>query len=213
MGAGQGKVAPPPWRPPQGGYYAPHVEQAVRALTESPQTFLTPVADLQAVGGEAFDPAQHLAFLETAIKNDERISQWLPRLVPKRVSEQDFWKNYYSHVIVLTRNQPVFATVEEAAAAEVKPTTGDQPETDANDELKQITQADSPPVFDPALGGARVSSPSLSPERESKLPEALSSVSLGAFDQPDRQIIFKTPEQILASFEEERTQLAKIDEK
>lgn len=83
---------------------------------QNPQTFLTaaPGADPASLD---FEPSSHLHLLETALKNDERISQWLPRLVPKRVSEQEFWNHYYSHVNAITQGQPVYATAEEAATA------------------------------------------------------------------------------------------------
>jgi hypothetical protein len=63
-----------------------------------------------------FDPYENQSLLENAIKSDEKIAQWLPRLVPKRVSEEEFWRNYFSHINALTINQPVFETLEQAEA-------------------------------------------------------------------------------------------------
>lgn len=45
-----------------------------------------------------FDWQTHRAFAESAYRNDTRLYKLLPRLVPKHVSEEDFWRNYFSHV-------------------------------------------------------------------------------------------------------------------
>ena len=87
---------------------------------------------------QEFDPAENIPLLENAIKTDERISQWLPRLVPKRISEQEFWRNYFSHISALTKNQPIFATAEEAASYSDKSQEQDEQKPVLKNENLQI---------------------------------------------------------------------------
>jgi predicted dehydrogenase len=54
---------------------------------------VNPNGDVSGFNIDAFMPA-----LEGALRHDKNLSQWLPKLVPKHVSEDDFWKNYFSHV-------------------------------------------------------------------------------------------------------------------
>lgn len=48
-----------------------------------------------------FDWETNRAFAESAYRADARLHRLLPRLVPKRVSEEGFWRNYFSHVFAI----------------------------------------------------------------------------------------------------------------
>merc|ERR1719174_776159 len=50
-----------------------------------------------------FDWVEHRPFAEAAYRGDKRLHRLLPRLVPKRISEEDFWRNYFSHVFAVKR--------------------------------------------------------------------------------------------------------------
>ena len=50
-----------------------------------------------------FDWVDHRPFAEAAYRGDKRLHRLLPRLVPKRISEEDFWRNYFSHVFAVKR--------------------------------------------------------------------------------------------------------------
>ena len=51
----------------------------------------------------SFDWIEHRPFAEAAYSGDNRLHRLLPRLVPKRISEEDFWRNYFSHVFAVKR--------------------------------------------------------------------------------------------------------------
>lgn len=48
-----------------------------------------------------FDWVEHRPFAEAAYRGDKRLHRLLPRLVPKRISEEEFWRNYFSHVFAV----------------------------------------------------------------------------------------------------------------
>ena len=50
-----------------------------------------------------FDWVEHRPFAEAAYKGDKRLHRLLPRLVPKRIAEEVFWRNYFSHVFAVKR--------------------------------------------------------------------------------------------------------------
>ena len=50
-----------------------------------------------------FDWVEHRPFAEAAYSGDKRLHRLLPRLVPKRISEEDFWRNYFSHVFAVKK--------------------------------------------------------------------------------------------------------------
>lgn len=50
-----------------------------------------------------FDWVEHRPFAEAAYSGDKRLFRLLPKLVPKRISEEDFWRNYFSHVFAVKR--------------------------------------------------------------------------------------------------------------
>jgi len=50
-----------------------------------------------------FDWVEHRPFAEAAYRGDKRLHRLLPKLVPKRISEEDFWRNYFSHVFAVKR--------------------------------------------------------------------------------------------------------------
>jgi len=73
-----------------------------------------------------FDWVEHRPFAEAAYRGDKRLHKLLPRLVPKRTSEEEFWRNYFSHVFAVKRRfelgtdpvaPPTAATVADASAA------------------------------------------------------------------------------------------------
>lgn len=51
----------------------------------------------------SFDWVEHRPFAEAAYCGDRRLHRLLPRLVPKRISEEEFWRNYFSHVFAVKR--------------------------------------------------------------------------------------------------------------
>ena len=50
-----------------------------------------------------FDWIEHRPFAEAAYRGDSRLHKLLPRLVPRRISEEEFWRNYFSHVFAVKR--------------------------------------------------------------------------------------------------------------
>ena len=50
-----------------------------------------------------FDWVEHRPFAEAAYTGDRRLHRLLPRLVPKHISEEAFWRNYFSHVFAVKR--------------------------------------------------------------------------------------------------------------
>lgn len=50
-----------------------------------------------------FDWVEHRPFAEAAYRGDKRLHRLLPKLVPKRISEEEFWRNYFSHVFAVKR--------------------------------------------------------------------------------------------------------------
>uniref|UniRef100_A0A7S2IID8 BSD domain-containing protein n=1 Tax=Haptolina brevifila TaxID=156173 RepID=A0A7S2IID8_9EUKA len=50
-----------------------------------------------------FDWVEHRPFAEAAYSGDRRLHRLLPKLVPKRISEEEFWRNYFSHVFAVKR--------------------------------------------------------------------------------------------------------------
>ena len=48
-----------------------------------------------------FDWVEHRPFAEAAYRGDKRLHRLLPKLVPKRISEEEFWRNYFSHVFAV----------------------------------------------------------------------------------------------------------------
>jgi len=97
MGGSQSKEVGPPWVSPDPEKPYPEiVVQDIKKLSSSVDTFMKPRYmdhDL-----ENFVVEDHLPLLEAALKEDKLLRQWLPKLVPKRVDEETFWRNYFSHV-------------------------------------------------------------------------------------------------------------------
>eukprot|EP00742_Colponemidia_sp_Colp-10_P005100 GILJ01005448.1.p1 GENE.GILJ01005448.1~~GILJ01005448.1.p1 ORF type:complete len:605 (-),score=78.36 GILJ01005448.1:272-2086(-) len=84
----------PPWQEaaPTSVAYESELKEAVLALSQSGRTFVDdPVF---AEGVPEFDFDKHLAFAARALFHDHNIQLWLPRLVPRVVSEAVFWRNY-----------------------------------------------------------------------------------------------------------------------
>ncbi|KAJ1628342.1 hypothetical protein T492DRAFT_841658 [Pavlovales sp. CCMP2436] len=62
-----------------------------------PRNFIEPDAVVHSADF-SFDWTTHRAFAEAAYRGDVRLGKLLPRLVPKHVTEEEFWRNYFSRV-------------------------------------------------------------------------------------------------------------------
>ncbi|SPQ93372.1 BSD domain-containing protein [Plasmodiophora brassicae] len=115
MGQGPSHGAAPPWVPAHGSRYPPDIEDKIMALAESPDTFLKP-AEGDTLP-EPFVIENHYDEIEAALQYDDRLAEQLETLVPKQIAESDFWRNYFSRVVVL-RAEGQRALDKEKAAAE-----------------------------------------------------------------------------------------------
>jgi len=75
---------------------------AVKSLSNSTANFLVPHV-LSSDPAFTWDWVEHRPFAEAAYQSDERLTKLIPRLVPSRISEEDFWRNYFSHVFAVKR--------------------------------------------------------------------------------------------------------------
>lgn len=59
--------------------------------------------------------------MQGALTYDVRLTAWLPKLVPKKVSEHEFWRNYFSHIAAIVHaaeaGQHILAQHNDTAAA------------------------------------------------------------------------------------------------
>lgn len=93
MGAAQSAL--PPWcAPPGEPQYPQHIVREIQALAESSETFLKKAHTSQP---NEFFFDESLPRIEAALKADYRLGQWVSKLVPRKVSEEQFWSNYWSH--------------------------------------------------------------------------------------------------------------------
>eukprot|EP00743_Colponemidia_sp_Colp-15_P005236 GILK01005633.1.p1 GENE.GILK01005633.1~~GILK01005633.1.p1 ORF type:complete len:614 (+),score=99.74 GILK01005633.1:125-1966(+) len=94
----------PPWQEaaPTTVAYERELKDAILALSQSGRTFVDDPVSAEAV--PEFDFDKHLAFASRALFHDHNIQLWLPRLVPRVVSEAVFWRNYI-HKVELVRKR------------------------------------------------------------------------------------------------------------
>lgn len=89
----------PPWVPetPIEKERAAEFRSAVLDISKNAANFVDPHT-CHTHPDFAFDWVEHRPFAEAAYRSDPRLFKMLPRLVPKRVSEENYWRNYFSHV-------------------------------------------------------------------------------------------------------------------
>ncbi|KAL1512317.1 hypothetical protein AB1Y20_005579 [Prymnesium parvum] len=94
----------PPWIPstPEEKGQEEAFRAAIMQLSETPSHFLHP-HEMHTHPDFSFDWVEHRPFAEAAYRADVRLFRLLPRIVPKRVTEEEFWYNYFSHVFAVKR--------------------------------------------------------------------------------------------------------------
>jgi 1,5-anhydro-D-fructose reductase (1,5-anhydro-D-mannitol-forming) len=112
MGASESKPLPP-WFQSEGVQYEPALSERIQALSTTAAPFLTPNPKYF----QSFELEAHLPRLQGALTFDKHIAAWYPRLVPSKVSEPEFWQNYFSHVAALVTEGAEPPKGEEVAAA------------------------------------------------------------------------------------------------
>jgi len=122
MGGGITSEAISPWIPleanTQKEFTAEELEplkDTILKLTQKPDVFLSKHKDSNLVP-EFLNNEDASARIRGAIEADQRIPIWINKLVPKRVAEEHFWLNYFSHVDriidLFTRDEPVEDVVD-----------------------------------------------------------------------------------------------------
>eukprot|EP00474_Spongospora_subterranea_P009601 CRZ10059.1 hypothetical protein [Spongospora subterranea] len=101
MGQSVSSSAHPPWIPGPGLRYPKEVEDKIVNLSQSETVFLSPPEE---VVHQVFVLEDYYEVIEAALQHDDRLLKQLENLVPSKVSEDDFWKNYFSHVSNLRRS-------------------------------------------------------------------------------------------------------------
>jgi len=104
----------PPWVPSTEAEKANEAEyfEAITKLSAAAANLIAP-HPLHEDPEFCFDWVEHRPFAEAAYRSDKRLHRLLPKLVPKRISEEEFWRNYFSHVFAVKRR---FELGGEAAA-------------------------------------------------------------------------------------------------
>ena len=94
----------PPWVPSTEMEKANEVEfrEAILKLSTAAANLISP-HPLHQDPEFSFDWVEHRPFAEAAYSGDRRLFVLLPKLVPKRISEEEFWYNYFSHVFAVKR--------------------------------------------------------------------------------------------------------------
>jgi len=89
----------PPWVPSTEVEKASEADyrKAILQISHSASNFVTLHEDPEF----CFDWAEFRPFAEVAYRTDKQLFKILPRLVPRRVSEEEFWRNYFSHVFAV----------------------------------------------------------------------------------------------------------------
>mmetsp|Transcript_14830 Transcript_14830/g.30045 ORF Transcript_14830/g.30045 Transcript_14830/m.30045 type:complete len:292 (+) Transcript_14830:58-933(+) len=95
----------PPWEPTTETEKerADEFRTAIQELRNHSANFLNPHSS-HTDSDFSFDWTEHRPFAEAAYTGDARLGRLIPRLVPKHVSEEDFWRNYFSHVFAVKRS-------------------------------------------------------------------------------------------------------------
>ena len=140
----------PPWVPSTELEKASEAEfrEAILKLSAAAANLIAP-HPLHTDPEFCFDWVEHRPFAEAAYSGDKRLHRLLPRLVPKRISEEEFWHNYFSHVFAVKRRYELgVATSAEAALA--VPSNGAVAHDDAGassaDEIVPATPASPSPL-------------------------------------------------------------------
>lgn len=173
MGNTQSVQPPAPWVPPTqpgGGdkasslAYPAVVVEEVKQLSNNANSFMSAPSGYNNTNGtidfkfDLTDPSC-LARMEGAMLHDKNLSKWLPKLVPKRVSETDFWYNYFAHIHKLVQQHGGAVPVDsDAVAPEVAATDNASP-------TQPKQQQQQPPIEEvkaplPSVNGADVHAPS-----------------------------------------------------
>ena len=86
----------PPWVPSTEAEKACEHEfrEAIMKLSATAANLIAP-HPLHADAEFCFDWVEHRPFAEAAYTGDRRLHRLLPRLVPKHISEEAFWRNYF----------------------------------------------------------------------------------------------------------------------
>jgi len=94
----------PPWIPATEQEKANVVEfrEAILKLSTATANLIAP-HPLHADPEFCFDWVEHRPFAEAAYSGDRRLHRLIPKLVPKHISEEEFWRNYFSHVFAVKR--------------------------------------------------------------------------------------------------------------
>eukprot|EP00808_Paulinella_micropora_P007028 g75287.t1 len=71
-------------------------KERLSTISKSASSFLE--GNAKYFPGSEFSLSSQQEFLDGALLHDPLLQRWLPKLVPKRVSEENFWRNYFSHV-------------------------------------------------------------------------------------------------------------------
>lgn len=112
MGAAESRPLPP-WFSTADTEYPQPLSQAIQSLSSTAHPFLSGSPHYYA----PFELDAHLNRLQGALEFDRNISSWYPKLVPKRVSETEFWRNYFSHVAALVTEAHKEGQLEGVAGA------------------------------------------------------------------------------------------------
>ncbi|GAB5357294.1 hypothetical protein AAMO2058_000362100 [Amorphochlora amoebiformis] len=87
----------PPWIG-QDVEYSPETIQSIKDLANNAHAFLR---QHPYYGGKfmlKLDEEQATNLATACMEHDARLAAWFPKLVPRRVHEDEFWSNYFSHV-------------------------------------------------------------------------------------------------------------------
>lgn len=117
-------------------------------LTQKPDVFLSKHKDSTLVP-EFLNNEDVAARIKGAIEADQRIPIWINKLVPKRVAEEDFWLNYFSHVdriVDLFTREEVGEEVTETPLESCEITTNEQVEDQPADGVETFETTN--PDFD-----------------------------------------------------------------
>jgi hypothetical protein len=88
-----------PWQSPDEDVpYSDECIHAIKQLSASKEALLTFNTEAKLPELERFSIEEQMHIVQGALTYDDRLQKWLPKLVPKKVSELVFWRNYFSHV-------------------------------------------------------------------------------------------------------------------
>jgi len=90
----------PPWLDAEEGKseYSVETVQKIQDLSKTARAFLTQHPYYEGKFAHKLEEEDATALATACMEADDRIAGWFPKLVPKRVHEDTFWNNYFSHV-------------------------------------------------------------------------------------------------------------------